>query len=656
MTQLYVISPNVTSMPETPKLKLLGFSLVELLMVLLIISVLSTVAIRSTVDIGYASRYEQTAAHVETVKQAIVGNPNGLINNQPDISGFVADMGRLPRNLHELIEEDFCLTDRTVSDIVTCQALNAGTGVWTDQVSRPLNPDQPSNLFYGWNGPYLDISDNPQGTDAFTDGWGREAQGYCSDPSFTDQTNCEIADVWTSIEADHNYGWYYDITTDAPDIIFFSYGKDHISGGNDFDEDYPSQKPVFTEDWQADISAGIQVSFTAPTMIDTTDRIACIKGGRQWKTNCNLSEAKCTNTPPTTNPTPPLQGIWIQDNGFNFCDIPENDCKAQRGTVNRGGNWKTCHFLSEQSCLLAQGNWREKYTANTESNCNDVTGTAACNDFSRQQCEGANGVWENNRCYTCDITSFAECTASGGHTIPTNTLADTYPSTQASCRNNGGNWDTVSSECYGANFCEFNTRQFCRDTGGHWNDSCFFDYAACEDSTTGGINATFNATALCSSEIPISQAADLAYNEETLILEISYRSNGSIQKAQSSTAVIQENGDKKTILFSGFDNNGSAVTFLPMGIHGLLLTKNYNFGTNTGDIYPASCSGLAGDTDSNLISDCEEAGGTLLENNLCDNITLNECTTGADGTTGVLTRQVKHVAFVPRKSTPIIYW
>ena len=83
-----------------------GFSLIELVVVLLIITVLSTIAIRSTVDIGYSARYEQTKERLNSIRQSIVGNPKRSINGQPDISGFVADMGRLPINVRELIFSD----------------------------------------------------------------------------------------------------------------------------------------------------------------------------------------------------------------------------------------------------------------------------------------------------------------------------------------------------------------------------------------------------------------------------------------------------------------------------------------------------------------------------------------------------------------------
>ncbi len=42
------------------------------------------------------------------IRQAILGNPRQIINGQQAVSGFVADMGRLPDNIHDLLEREYC--------------------------------------------------------------------------------------------------------------------------------------------------------------------------------------------------------------------------------------------------------------------------------------------------------------------------------------------------------------------------------------------------------------------------------------------------------------------------------------------------------------------------------------------------------------------
>ncbi len=188
-----------------------GFSLIELVTVLLIITVLSTIAIRSTVDIGYNARYEQTKERLESMKRAIIGNPNRYLNGQPDIHGFVADMGRLPDNIKELLAQG-------------------------SQPSYTVSSDASGSLGYGWRGPYLTVTENPDESEAYTDGWGRES-------------------------TDNNYGWNYEVDASGG-LTIQSYGKNQSSGGDDYDADYPANQPVIRRnDWQVDLSEGISAGF-----------------------------------------------------------------------------------------------------------------------------------------------------------------------------------------------------------------------------------------------------------------------------------------------------------------------------------------------------------------------------------------------------------
>ena len=95
-----------------------GFTLIEMLMVILIIAVTSKIVAVSFEDIGFSARFEQTDDRINTIRQAIVGNPKRTINGQPDISGFVADMGRLPINIRELISNGpFCYAAAYGNDV-----------------------------------------------------------------------------------------------------------------------------------------------------------------------------------------------------------------------------------------------------------------------------------------------------------------------------------------------------------------------------------------------------------------------------------------------------------------------------------------------------------------------------------------------------------
>jgi len=80
-----------------------GLTLVELLVVMLILSILTVVAVQSTDSLVDQGRYDATVKTLQAVDEAIFGPANA---REPDgtvlVSGFVADIGRLPTNPQEL--------------------------------------------------------------------------------------------------------------------------------------------------------------------------------------------------------------------------------------------------------------------------------------------------------------------------------------------------------------------------------------------------------------------------------------------------------------------------------------------------------------------------------------------------------------------------
>lgn len=126
-----------------------GFTLLELVVVIAILAVLSTVALRSMTGVASQARFEATQRTLDQVHEAILGAP---CDRQPDgtliISGFIADMGRPPTNLNELL------------------SLPAGAPAFTVQ-RVPADPDV--MVAGGWNGPYIRL---PIGATTLCDGWG----------------------------------------------------------------------------------------------------------------------------------------------------------------------------------------------------------------------------------------------------------------------------------------------------------------------------------------------------------------------------------------------------------------------------------------------------------------------------------------------------
>ncbi|MEO0073106.1 MAG: prepilin-type N-terminal cleavage/methylation domain-containing protein [candidate division WOR-3 bacterium] len=80
-----------------------GFTLMELLVVLLIIGILSSVALRTIDATRDRGLYEETMKEMRTLAQAMVGNPEIVINGHRTDFGFFGDMRRLPNDLQELV-------------------------------------------------------------------------------------------------------------------------------------------------------------------------------------------------------------------------------------------------------------------------------------------------------------------------------------------------------------------------------------------------------------------------------------------------------------------------------------------------------------------------------------------------------------------------
>ena len=80
-----------------------GFTLMELLVVLLIIGILSTVALRTIDATRDRSLFDQTTKEMGQLVQAITGNPDLTYDGRRVDFGFYGDMGRLPQDLKELV-------------------------------------------------------------------------------------------------------------------------------------------------------------------------------------------------------------------------------------------------------------------------------------------------------------------------------------------------------------------------------------------------------------------------------------------------------------------------------------------------------------------------------------------------------------------------
>ncbi len=378
-----------------------GFSLVELTVVLLLITLIASVAVRETSELGFQVRYDQTKDRLEMIKQAILGNPRQIINGQQAISGFVADMGRLPYTLRELLEDYDC-DGPDVDGNGDTNFTNDGPCPWA------LETTYNSGLGIGWRGPYLSVSGNATDLDAFTDGWGRTSN-------------------------DGNYGWrVFDWDSTSPtlpstntiNLIIQSLGKDQqsdtsmpVSDPNSYDNDYPPNMYEYTaatgsyypqplirqQDWKIDISGGISVSFV--------------------KLNRALPISLCTDSTKTTKATCLVPETW-----YGGCSLAgyynKSSCEAATPTA---GIWVNCSDATSTTktiCETAGKVWYgEGFGCSDPSKLNKAACSTpsvwrSCTDdgtiTTKSECSTANEIW-----YGDDLFSIS--------TIPIQPIPPTIP-------------------------------------------------------------------------------------------------------------------------------------------------------------------------------------------------------------------------------------
>ncbi len=179
-----------------------GFSLLEVLVAIALMSTAAMLALDSVSDQDNQNRFDITRSRVDAIRDAIVGEPQ-VINGSLQLNGFVADMGRLPANVDELF-------------ISPC----SGTCDWAYNAE--------SELWSGWNGPYIHAINND-----YRDGWGNNTD-----------------------DAFQGWGWNTDTPADN-DLTIHSLGLDGIvnNGSEDYNDDALQSAIILSNEYQVDLPA-----------------------------------------------------------------------------------------------------------------------------------------------------------------------------------------------------------------------------------------------------------------------------------------------------------------------------------------------------------------------------------------------------------------
>ncbi|MCK4858603.1 MAG: prepilin-type N-terminal cleavage/methylation domain-containing protein [candidate division Zixibacteria bacterium] len=112
-----------------------GFTLIEIVVVIVIMGIIATVALRSIDKTLETTKTENTKREMEQLTYAIAGNPNLYTNGMRTDFGYVGDIGAMPPNLDALV----------------------------------TNPGSYST----WKGPYMSNSFSESSTDYKLDAWGK---------------------------------------------------------------------------------------------------------------------------------------------------------------------------------------------------------------------------------------------------------------------------------------------------------------------------------------------------------------------------------------------------------------------------------------------------------------------------------------------------
>ncbi|MDP1659211.1 MAG: prepilin-type N-terminal cleavage/methylation domain-containing protein [Methylotenera sp.] len=204
----------------------LGFTLLELLVVIGLLGLVAMSITGLMIEDQGVKRQEVTEKRWDEIRKAIIGDTSRTLNGEPMLSGYVADMGRLPRNLTELMVKDYDDdNDPLTPDFV--QPAWAEFALYDPIAGCTPNPCTPLTLGAGWRGPYLYTG----GSKYFKDGW----------------SATETADL--------DFDWAVTLTGTSPAhsaIAVQSLGFDNAVGGTEYKADYPEAgiNTVYASDWQ----------------------------------------------------------------------------------------------------------------------------------------------------------------------------------------------------------------------------------------------------------------------------------------------------------------------------------------------------------------------------------------------------------------------
>lgn len=201
-----------------------GFTLLELVVVIAVLGLIANLATEFVAQNTNQKRFNTTKSRQAMIREAILGNPSATQNGEVQVSGFIADMGRAPNNLRELLTANGYCADPDHFDITE----QPGNPAWdaknecdtaagvADTWVAALGPE--------WKGPYLQsfeletITYNSSDFQfkSLRDGWGNSSSAWAT--SGQNSNDIAYADFL-------NFGWNYYVGENTSEGIGVDEGK-----------------------------------------------------------------------------------------------------------------------------------------------------------------------------------------------------------------------------------------------------------------------------------------------------------------------------------------------------------------------------------------------------------------------------------------------
>lgn len=282
-----------------------GFTLLELVVVIAVLGLIANMATEFVAQNTNQQRFDTTKDRMEKIRYAIIGDITKTTNGQPDLTGFVHDMGRLPITLSELHINPLDCDPDAVGD-QTCTA----------------NYDSTINRNIGWRGPYVSKEI------ASTDGWGQS--------------------------------WSYSISDGK--ITLKSLGLDNTDGELGINP-YEKDQPIFIvgSDYQGEKETSFNVKFTDGIGVCTNDEYKTQNSCEEAAFCSDFTdkdETTCTSAGETW-----ATGVWVvKPATFSCSDSAHNiktDCDAAGATWARLPQYTCTDNTSpdKTSCNIAGATW-----------------------------------------------------------------------------------------------------------------------------------------------------------------------------------------------------------------------------------------------------------------------------------------------------------